>query len=73
MHQVAKALFLSFSIAFIGSCSTDLSEESVRQVISNIDDSITFLNADGIGEIMSDDVEIVIHIFTQGQVLSNMK
>ena len=64
-----KILFILFAclMALSSSFASDLTERNVMQLIAQVDNAVNRLDARGVAAAMSDDVEIVMHITSQGR------
>ena len=68
MTKLVKVCFLAFSLfASAISFASDLTEESVKSVLSKIDNAVANLNANEVSKVLSDNVIITINITMQGQ------
>ncbi len=68
MTNLVKVCFLAFSLfASAISFASDLTEESVKSLLSKIDNAVANLNADEVSKALSDNVIITINITMQGQ------
>ncbi len=68
MTNLVKVCFLAFSLfASAISFASDLTEESVKSLLSKIDNAVANLNAAEVSKALSDNVIITINITMQGQ------
>lgn len=68
MRNVVKVLFLIFSLTILtNSHASELTEESVKHVISAVDNAVNTLNADEVAKTLSSNVSITMNIDIQGQ------
>lgn len=69
MKKIAIGIFVLLSLVAVttSSYASELTKETVKQVISRVDNAVNDLNAKAVGEEMSSDVSITMNISIQGQ------
>ncbi len=66
--RIVKLLIFVFVLSvFTNSSAAELTEEAVKNLISKVDSAVNALNVQGVADALGSDVEIIMHISSQGQ------